>query len=74
MPVGETDAAKVLAQVRAVIEEKPHADVQYVSAVDWKSLDEVTELKAGTMLALAVYFGRTRLIDNLVLGDVGGER
>jgi pantothenate synthetase len=46
--------------------------VQYIAAVDWKSMVAVEELRAGTMLALAVYFGRTRLIDNLVLGDVGG--
>ena len=70
---GETDAAKVLEEVRAMIEAKPHAEVQYVSAVDWKSLDDVAELRAGTMLALAVFFGKTRLIDNLVLGEVGGE-
>ena len=69
---GETDAATVLGEVRAMIESKPHAEVQYVSAVDWKSLDDVTELRPGSMLALAVYFGGTRLIDNLVLGDVGG--
>ncbi|MCK4681032.1 pantoate--beta-alanine ligase, partial [bacterium] len=70
---GETDAAKVLGEVRAMIEAKPHAEVQYVSAVDWKSLDDVAELRAGTMLVLAVFFGKTRLIDNLVLGEVGGE-
>ena len=68
---GETDAATVIGEVRAMIESKPHAEVQYVSAVDWKSLDDVTELRPGSMLALAVYFGETRLIDNLVLGDVG---
>jgi pantoate--beta-alanine ligase len=70
---GETDAAKVLGEVRAMIEAKPHAEVQYVSAVDWKSLDDVAELRSGTMLVLAVFFGKTRLIDNLVLREVGGE-
>jgi pantoate--beta-alanine ligase len=70
---GEADAAKVLGAVRAMIESKLHARVQYVSAVDWKSLDDVTELRAGTMLVLAVFFGKTRLIDNLVLGEVRGE-
>jgi pantoate--beta-alanine ligase len=70
---GESDAAKVLSEVRDMIESKPHAEVQYVAAVDWKSLDDVTELRPGTMLALAVFFGRTRLIDNLVLGEAGGE-
>jgi len=70
---GETDATKVLGEVRAMIESKPHAEVQYVAAVDWKSLDDVTALRAGTMLVLAVFLGKTRLIDNLVLGEVGGE-
>lgn len=70
---GETDAAKVLREVRTMIEAKPHAEVQYVSAVDWKSLDDVAELRAGTMLTLAVLFGKTRLIDNLVLGEAGEE-
>jgi pantoate--beta-alanine ligase len=70
---GETDVGKVLGEVRAMIESKPHAEVQYISAVDWKSMAEARELRAGTMLALAVFFGSTRLIDNLVLGDVGGE-
>ncbi len=70
---GETDAAKLLGEVRAMIEAKPHAEVQYVSAVDWKSLDDVAELRPGTMLVLAIFFGKTRLIDNLVLREVGGE-
>jgi pantoate--beta-alanine ligase len=65
---GEIDAAKVLEEIRASIEAKPHAQVQYVAAVDWKSLDDVTELREGIMIALAVHFGRTRLIDNVVLG------
>jgi pantoate--beta-alanine ligase len=70
---GETDVEKVLGEVRAMVESKPHAEVQYISAVDWKSMAEVRELRVGTMLALAVFFGGTRLIDNLVLGEVGGK-
>jgi pantoate--beta-alanine ligase len=69
---GETDASSVLGEVRKLVESKPHAKVQYVEAVDWKSMSRVDELGAGTMIALAVYFGKTRLIDNLVLGDEGG--
>lgn len=66
---GERDAEKVLAEMRNMIESKPAADVQYVVAVDSRTLDDATELRPGTMLALAVFFGTTRLIDNIVLGD-----
>ncbi|MBN2565660.1 MAG: pantoate--beta-alanine ligase [Candidatus Eisenbacteria bacterium] len=64
---GETDADRVLAEIRSMIESKPAAEVQYISAVDWKTLEERRRLGAGTMIALAVYFGKTRLIDNIVL-------
>ena len=66
---GERSAAKVLAEIRSMIESKPAADVQYVAAVGSRTLDDVTELGSGTMLAVAVFFGTTRLIDNIVLGD-----
>jgi pantoate--beta-alanine ligase len=69
---GETDAETVLAEVRGLIESKPTAEVQYVAAVDWKTMEDVTTLGSGTMLALAVCFGKTRLIDNELLG-AGGE-
>jgi pantoate--beta-alanine ligase len=65
---GETDAAEVLSEMRAMIEAQPAADVQYVSAVDWRTLEDRHQLGPGTMIALAVFFGTTRLIDNVVLG------
>jgi pantoate--beta-alanine ligase len=66
---GETDAAKVLGEMRDLIESRPAARVQYVAAVDSTTLDDVAELKPKTMLALAVLLGSTRLIDNVLLGD-----
>jgi pantoate--beta-alanine ligase len=68
---GERDAAKVLDEMRALIESRPSAEVQYVVAVDSHTLDAVDVLGPGTMLALAVFFGSTRLIDNAVLGPGG---
>ena len=41
--------------------------VDYASAVDGESLEDVAELKAGDLLAVAAYSGATRLIDNAVL-------
>lgn len=64
---GETDAASVLEGVRAVIEARPTAEVQYVAAVDRKTLEDVTVLREGTMIAVAAIVGATRLIDNVVL-------
>lgn len=68
---GERDAAEVLGEMRALIESRPSAEIQYLAAVDSRTLDDVTELGPGTMLALAAFFGTTRLIDNIVLGDRG---
>jgi pantoate--beta-alanine ligase len=68
---GERDAAKVLDEMRALIESRPAAEIQYVAAVDSRTLEDVEVLGPGTMLALAVFFRSTRLIDNTVLGDGG---
>lgn len=64
---GETDAAAILEGVRSAIDGRPNASVQYVAAVDRASLEDVTVLRAGTMIAVAAFVGRTRLIDNVVL-------
>ncbi len=69
---GETDAALLTDGMRTLIESAKTANIQYVVAVDAKTLEEVTELRAGVMFALAVVVGKTRLIDNVVLG--GTER
>lgn len=60
-------------EVRAHIEESPLADVDYVSLVDD---DELTPVVAAThrptRLAVAVHFGKTRLLDNVRLAPAGG--
>jgi pantoate--beta-alanine ligase len=68
---GERDATRVLGEMRALIESRPSAEIQYLAAIDSLTLDDVRVLGPGTMLALAVYFGSTRLIDNVVLGADG---
>ncbi|MCD4690909.1 pantoate--beta-alanine ligase [bacterium] len=64
---GETDAALVLAKARALIEERASTEVQYVEAVDVTTLEPVSQLRDGVMIMLAVFVGKTRLIDNVVL-------
>ncbi len=62
---GERDVAKVLAGIRFMIEAEPLARVDYVEAVDPAGLAPVEEIRGEVLIALAVFFGATRLIDNL---------
>ncbi|HUT08823.1 MAG TPA: pantoate--beta-alanine ligase [Candidatus Latescibacteria bacterium] len=64
---GERDAAKVIAGIRAAIEAEPLARVDYVEAVDLVDLEPVAEIRGEVLIALAVFIGSTRLIDNLRL-------
>jgi len=55
--------------LRDVLSSEPLAQLDYVSVADAESLHEITGDSAGALLvSLAVRFGRTRLIDNIVLG------
>ena len=63
---GEKDAAKILEAQRALIEKEPLAKIDYVSAADFDTLEPATEVKEGTLFAMAVYIGKTRLIDNFL--------
>lgn len=64
---GTRDADAVLSAVRAVIDAEPAARVDYVELVDADSLQPVPRIAARALLALAVFLGRTRLIDNTIL-------
>ena len=64
---GNRDAKDVLAKMTALIEAEPLAKIDYVSAVDGYNLQPVAELVPGTLVAMAVYIGKTRLIDNCIV-------
>lgn len=64
---GERDAEKLRDIVRRTLASEPMADVQYVSCADYDTLQELEEITGKTLLSLAVYVGKTRLIDNFVL-------
>jgi pantoate--beta-alanine ligase len=64
---GETDAGKIVAAMREHIESKPGARIDYVSLADADTLEELETITDRAVALLAVYFGKTRLIDNKVL-------
>jgi len=67
---GERDAEKLLRRMRERITATAGARLDYAVAVDAASLRPVPTVQGPTLFAMAVFFGTTRLIDNVV---VGGE-
>jgi pantoate--beta-alanine ligase len=64
---GETSAAALTSSIRQRISSAPGARIDYVEAIDAETLQPVETINANAVLAVAVFFGRTRLIDNIRL-------
>lgn len=65
---GNKSAREIVDLVSKVIGEAPLARIDYVELVDAETLQQVETIKPNSLLALAVFFGKTRLIDNIRLG------
>jgi len=65
---GERDAEKLRQIMREVLASEPLAQMQYVSCADYDTLEELEIVTGKTLLSMAVFLGKTRLIDNFVLG------
>ena len=64
---GERDAAKLVAAMSAHIAAQPLARIDYVEAVDGVTMEPVETLQGTVLVAMAVYIGKTRLIDNFIV-------
>jgi len=64
---GERQAAKIRQQMIDLISAEPLARIDYVEIVDFETLEPLETIGREALVALAVYFGKTRLIDNLRL-------
>lgn len=65
---GERDANTLRNELQATLAQEPLAQVEYVSIADLMSLQEIDgPITGGALVSLAVRFGRTRLIDNVIL-------
>ncbi|MCX5680545.1 MAG: pantoate--beta-alanine ligase [Candidatus Omnitrophica bacterium] len=64
---GERDAVKIIKMIEGIIKERPGAKIDYIEAVDTKTLNPVDRIVGETLVALAVFIGNTRLIDNTIL-------
>jgi pantoate--beta-alanine ligase len=66
---GESDAGRLLSAIRAVVEAEPLARLDYLAITDTRQLDPVAIISNDepTLISMAVFFSKTRLIDNIVL-------
>jgi len=67
---GEQSAARLIELVRSTIEKEPLARIDYLSVNDAETLEKLDKIDdQPALLSLAVFIGKTRLIDNVVLGE-----
>ena len=66
MEEGERDAKTILSTMRAIIEAEPLARIDYVEMVSWDGIKPVDVADSSVLVAMAVYIGKTRLIDNFI--------
>ena len=64
---GETNAATLRATAAAIIESEPALKTDYVKVVSPDTLEPVTSVASGALVAVAAWVGETRLIDNLIV-------
>lgn len=65
---GERDADALRQTIRSVLAEEPRVRVDYVSVADPETCRELEALAGPALLSLAAFLGKTRLIDNVVVG------
>ena len=63
---GETDTAVIIKAMTDLINEEPMARIDYVKAVDGLTISQIDKVQKPMLVAIAVYIGATRLIDNFI--------
>jgi pantoate--beta-alanine ligase len=66
---GERDAGRILREVGNVIRNHPYTNIDYAKICDTAAVKDVARIETEAVLALAVWVGKTRLIDNYVFGE-----
>jgi len=64
---GEREARKIKIEIEKLIRKASEAKIDYVEIVETETLQPIEKLEGQVLIALAVYFGKARLIDNMIL-------
>jgi pantoate--beta-alanine ligase len=65
---GERDSGVMRQEMTGLIKKEPLANIDYISIADTGTLKEIHRIKTTALVSMAVKFGKTRLIDNILLG------
>jgi pantoate--beta-alanine ligase len=68
---GQAGSSNLIAAAKSVLAEEPGVRLDYVEIVDPESLEPVSDVSKGALVAMAAFVGKTRLIDNVLLTGVG---
>ena len=60
------NSAVILKEMKSIIENEPLARIDYVEIVDMNTMKNIDKVKGDVLCAMAVYIGKTRLIDNFI--------
>lgn len=71
---GETDCGKIIGRMSDIVNAEPLAKIDYIKIVDCKTMQQIPKLDRPSLCAMAVYIGKTRLIDNFFTEDVVKEK
>jgi pantoate--beta-alanine ligase len=64
---GNRDPFNIIRKMKQLVNKKKSAKIQYISIVDLKDLKTLVRIKGKVLVVLAVWLGKTRLIDNLIV-------
>lgn len=66
---GEKNVESLKKIVMDILKEEPRGKVDYAELYSFPELEEIQEVTGPSLLAIAVYMGKTRLIDNIIIGE-----
>jgi pantoate--beta-alanine ligase len=66
---GERNTALILEKMTVLIQKEPQANIDYINISDTATLAELKTISQSALVSMAVRFGNTRLIDNIILGQ-----
>jgi pantoate--beta-alanine ligase len=68
---GERNSRKIISQMEKMIREEKLTKIDYLKICDPETLEDVQRIKGRTLIALALWIGKTRLIDNMIVEGSG---